>query len=107
MLQIIEHPDLYRNPVGAVRDLLGTEWQKPGDRRPVFIFPTQTLLEYWEEQLLPAFGSWGGVRFVLFDGFVRDLLRRPVRPCRPDARGSVLLLRLALSILAQEGKILI
>lgn len=106
MLQIIEHPDLYRNPVGAVRDLLGTEWQKPGDRRPVFIFPTQTLLEYWEEQLLPAFGSWGGVRFVLFDGFVRDLLRE-TRPDLADLTpgGSVLLLRLALSILAQEGKI--
>ena len=106
MLQIIGHPDLYRDPVGSIRDLIGEEWHKPRDRRPVLIFPTQTLLEYWEEQLLPAFGSWAGVRFLLFDGFIRDLLQE-TRPDLTDltAGGGVFLLCLALSELAQEGKI--
>lgn len=106
MLQIIRHPDLYRDPVGAIRDLIGDEWPKSGDRRLVFIFSTQTLLEYWEEQLLPAFGSWGGVRFVLFDGFVRDLLQE-IRPDLSDLTpgGSILLLRLAVAELAKEGRI--
>lgn len=106
MLKIIRHPDLYRDPVRSIRDLMGLEWQKPGQQKPVLIFPTQTLLEYWEEQLLPAVGSWGGVRFVLFDGFVRDLLQE-TRPDLSDLTpgDSVLLLRLAVSALAQEGKI--
>ncbi|NLM36686.1 MAG: hypothetical protein GX202_00990 [Firmicutes bacterium] len=106
MLQIIRHPELYRDPVSAIRDLFGEEWPPPGDRRLVLIFPTQTLLEHWEEKLLPAFGSWGGVRFVLFDGFVRDLLQE-TRPDLSDLTpgGSILLLRLAVAELTQEGRI--
>lgn len=106
MLEIIRHPDLYQNPVGVVRELIGAEWPQAGGGKPVLIFPTQTLLEYWEEQLLPTFGSWGGVRFVLFDGLVRDLLQE-TRPDLSDLTpgNSVLLLRMIITELAQQGRI--
>ncbi len=105
MLRIIRDPNLYRNPVGFVENHVGADWGKAGKKRPVFLFPTQTLLEHWEEQLLPAFGSWSGVRFLLIDALVRDIIEET----RTDlieltAGGSILLLRLVVDALAREGK---
>jgi hypothetical protein len=106
MLQIIRDPELYRNPVAFVKDCIGVEWRKPGAKKPVFLFPTQTLLEYWEEQLLPAFGSWGGARFLLMDALVRDILAE-TRPELTELSpgNSILLLRLVIDDLGREGKI--
>ncbi|NLY91398.1 MAG: hypothetical protein GX081_07295 [Firmicutes bacterium] len=105
MLQIIRDPDLYRNPVGFMENYAGDEWREAGGKKPVFLFPTQTLLEYWEEQLLPAFGSWGGARFLLIDALVRDILEETrTGLAELTSGGSVLLLRLVADALARKGK---
>lgn len=106
MLHIIRDPELYRNPVGFVENYVGTGWRQAGEKRTVFLFPDQTLLEYWEEQLLPAFGSWGGARFLLIEALVRDILAETRNGLvELTAGGSVFLLRMVVDTLAQEGKI--
>ena len=106
MLQIMRHSDLYHDPVAFVQNVVGVEWCQSHGKKPVFLFPTQTLLEFWEEQLLPVIGSWGGTRFLLFDALVREILDE-TRPELIDLTlgSSVLLLRFVVQELAQQGLI--
>lgn len=106
MLQIMRHPDLYYNPACFIQDVVGVDWRQSPGKKPVFLFPTQTLLEFVEEQLLPVIGSWGGARFLLFDALVREILEE-TRPELIDLTpgSSILLLRFVVLDLAQQGLI--
>ncbi len=105
MVKIIRHEDLYQDPVGFLQTVFRDQSIKTR-RRQVFLFPTQTVLEYWEEQFLLAFGSWGGARFLLFDGLVRSILEE-TRPQLLDlsAGQGGLLLGLLAGELGAGGKL--
>lgn len=97
MLKIIRHQALYKDPAGFIENILQNQSPKTGGSKLVFLFPTQAVMEYWEEQLLLAFGSWGGARFLLFDGLVREILNetRPQMIDLSPGRGALLLRLLA------------
>lgn len=96
---------LYKEPKSSFEYWIGEKWKTLG-KSMVFLFPTQTLLEFWEEQLLSILGSWGGARFLLFDGLVREIIDE-TRPESTDlslGTGS-LILRMIAEELTTQGRI--
>ncbi len=103
-MKIIRHPFLYKDPVGFVKDWIWAQWKKTGGSKLVFLFPTQAIMEFWEEQLLPVLGSWGGARFLLVDGLVREIINetRPGIIDFPPGSGSLFLRLFTEELIALE-----
>lgn len=107
MLTVIRDPELFSSPVTIFQRYVNNLWSEPrAGSGLVFLFPTQMLLEYWEEKLLEHLGSFGGARFLLFDGLVREVWQET----RPDwgqvsgEAGTLILRRIFLNLKA-EGQL--
>jgi len=80
-VKIIRDPQLYSDPLKIFRKIIKTTWPAPeAGAGVVCLFPTQPLLEYWEQTLVQEYGSYGGARFLLFDGLIREIWEET----RPD-----------------------
>lgn len=74
----------------------------------IFIFPTLSLLKEVQEELLrePDLGGVGGVRLLLFEGFVEELIRRfGLEGRRPSSIEQELLITEAFFCLNKAGKL--
>jgi ATP-dependent helicase/DNAse subunit B len=105
LIKIIRDPMLYKEPKDFFEYWVGEKRKSLGNSI-VFLFPTQDLLEFWEGQLLSILGSWGGARFLLFDGLVREIIdeTRPEATDVSSGTGS-LILRMLAEELTSQGKI--
>ncbi|HHU50858.1 MAG TPA: hypothetical protein GXZ36_03420 [Firmicutes bacterium] len=73
-MRIIRDPQLYASPLKVFHKIIKRFWPTPGAGSGVVcLFPTQPLLEFWEEKLLQESGSYGGARFLLFAGLIREI----------------------------------
>lgn len=74
LVRIIRDPQLYASPLKVFHEVIKPFWSIPGAGSGVVcLFPTQPLLEFWEEKLLQESGSYGGARFLLFAGLIREI----------------------------------
>lgn len=73
-MRIMRDPQLYASPLKVFHRVIKPVWPTPGAGSGVVcLFPTQPLLEFWEEKLLQESGSYGGARFLLFAGLIREI----------------------------------
>lgn len=78
------------------------------DFASIFVFPTLSLLNEVRKELVnePDLGGVGGIRLLLFEGFIEELIRRfGIGGRRPSALEQELLIREAFFKLNQAGKL--
>lgn len=74
----------------------------------IVIFPTQSLLQQIQEELLdqPEVSGFGGVRFLLFEGFIREIRERfRLNAIQPSSLEKELIIQKVFSELLQNGNI--